>query len=48
MPRLHAHPLSSYRQKAIVALYETDTPFELRHLEDAGAMDEVLGAPDRD
>ena len=41
MVRLYAHPFSSYCQKAIVALYETDTPFELRHLEDAGAMEEL-------
>ncbi|MCV0413988.1 MAG: glutathione S-transferase family protein [Brevundimonas sp.] len=38
---LHAHPFSSYCQKAIVAFYETDTPFELRHLEAPGAAEEL-------
>lgn len=33
---LLAHPFSSYCQKALIALYENDTPFELR----------LLGAPD--
>jgi glutathione S-transferase len=32
---LHFHPLSSYCQKALVALYENDTPFE-RHLVNLG------------
>ena len=27
---LHAHPLSSYCWKALIALYEKDLPFELR------------------
>jgi len=31
---LYAHPFSSYCQKALVALYENDTPFEYRNLED--------------
>lgn len=31
-PRLYAHPFSSYCQKALIALYENDTPFELRLL----------------
>ena len=39
--RLYAHPFSSYCQKAIIAFYETDTPFEMRFIEDAGAMDEL-------
>jgi glutathione S-transferase len=30
---LHFHPLSSYCQKALIALYENDTPFE-RHVVD--------------
>ena len=41
MLTLYAHPFSSYCQKALVALYETDTPFRLRHLEEPGAMDEL-------
>ena len=41
LPRLYAHPFSSYCQKVLVALYENDTPFEYRHLEDAGASDEL-------
>ena len=32
---LYAHPFSSYCQKVLVALYENDTAFEYRHLEDA-------------
>lgn len=40
-PRLYAHPFSSYSQKALVALYENDTPFDYRNLEDAGANDEL-------
>lgn len=39
--RLYAHPFSSYCQKAIIAFYETGTPFEMRFLEDEGAMDEL-------
>ena len=34
-PRLYAHPLSSYCQKVLVALYENGTPFDYRSLEDA-------------
>jgi len=30
---LFAHPFSSYSQKALIALYENDTPFEFRLLE---------------
>ena len=33
MLNLYAHPLSSYCQKALVALYENDTPFEFRMLD---------------
>jgi glutathione S-transferase len=40
-PRLYAHPFSSYCQKALIALYENQTPFEYRMLEDAGAMEEL-------
>lgn len=39
--KLYAHPFSSYCQKAQIALYENDTPFEYRFLEDPGAMDEL-------
>ena len=38
---LYAHPFSSYCQKVLVALYENDTPFTFRMLEDPGAMDEL-------
>ncbi|RHW18570.1 glutathione S-transferase family protein [Sphingomonas gilva] len=31
---IFAHPFSSYCQKAFIALYENDTPFELRMLEE--------------
>ncbi|WP_368564956.1 glutathione S-transferase family protein [Pseudoxanthomonas sp. UTMC 1351] len=31
--KLYAHPFSSYCQKALIALYENDTPFEWRLLE---------------
>ena len=31
---LYAHPFSSYCQKVLVALYENDTAFEYRNLED--------------
>lgn len=40
-PRLYAHPFSSYCQKALVALYENDTPFEYRNLEDPQANAEL-------
>jgi glutathione S-transferase len=33
--RLYFHPLSSFCQKALIALYENDTPFE-RHIVDLG------------
>lgn len=38
---LYTHPFSSYCQKALIALYENDTPFQARFLEDPGAMDEL-------
>ena len=34
LPRLYAHPFSSYCQKVLVALYENAIPFEYCHLED--------------
>lgn len=34
---LYAHPFSSYCQKVLIALWENDTPFTYRHLEDPGA-----------
>jgi glutathione S-transferase len=44
--KLYAHPFSSYCQKVLIALYENDTPFELRMLapddEKASAELEVL------
>lgn len=41
--QLYAHPFSSYSQKALVALYENDTPFRLRSLDgpDNPAMREL-------
>lgn len=42
LPRLYAHPFSSYSQKALVALYENDTPFDYRSLEDASANSELV------
>jgi glutathione S-transferase len=39
-PRLYAHPFSSYSQKALIALYENNTPFDFRHLEDPEAKAE--------
>lgn len=38
LPELFAHPFSSYCQKVLVALYEHDTPFVYRSLEDAAAQ----------
>ena len=44
--KLYAHPFSSYCQKVLIALYENDTPFELRMLapgdEQAAAEHESL------
>jgi glutathione S-transferase len=37
---LYAHPFSSYSQKVLIALWENETPFIYRHLEDPGAADE--------
>lgn len=41
LPRLYAHPFSSYSQKALIALYENRTPFDYRNLEDAQANEEL-------
>jgi len=41
LPRLYAHPFSSYSQKALVALYENGTPFDYRSLEDPAANEEL-------
>lgn len=40
-PKLYAHPFSSYCQKALIALYENNTPFDYRSLEDAQANAEL-------
>jgi len=40
-PKLYAHPFSSYCQKVLVALYENDTPFDYRSLEDPANKDEL-------
>lgn len=40
LPRLYAHPFSSYCQKVLIALYENTTAFDYRHLEDAQAKAE--------
>ena len=37
---LYAHPFSSYCWKALIALYENDTPFTYRHMEHEGAGEE--------
>jgi glutathione S-transferase len=44
LPRLYAHPFSSYSQKALIALYENGTPFDYRNLEDAQANAELAAA----
>lgn len=43
LPRLYAHPFSSYCQKVLVALYENGTAFDYRNLEDAHANAELTG-----
>lgn len=40
-PTLYAHPFSSYCQKVLIALYENDTPFQWRMVEEEGAMAEL-------
>jgi glutathione S-transferase len=39
--KLYSHPFSSYSQKALIALYENDTPFEYRNLEEPSANAEL-------
>lgn len=41
---LYAHPFSSYCQKVLVALWENEIPFTYRHLDEAGAWDEMAAA----
>lgn len=41
LPRLYAHPFSSYSQKALVALYENGTTFEYRSLDEPEAREEL-------
>lgn len=41
---LFAHPFSSYCQKALIALYENDTPFTLRLLDNSPATSEAFAA----
>lgn len=41
MLKLYVHPFSSYSQKVLIALYENDTPFEYRNLEEPSANDEL-------
>jgi glutathione S-transferase len=41
LPRLYAHPFSSYSQKVLIALYENGTPFEYRSLEEPQAREEL-------
>jgi glutathione S-transferase len=41
-PQLYAHPFSSYCQKVLTALYENDTAFEYRSLEDPQANAELV------
>ena len=38
---LYSHPFSSYCQKVLVALWENETPFTYRHLEEPGAGEEL-------
>lgn len=38
---LYAHPFSSYCQKVLMALWENDTHFAYRHLEEPGAGEEL-------
>lgn len=41
LPRLYAHPFSSYCQKVLIALYENQTAFDYRNLEDRKANEEL-------
>src|ERR1700733_6588143 len=38
---LYSHPFSSYCQKVLIALWENETPFTYRHLEEPGAVEEL-------
>ncbi|MBH0236876.1 glutathione S-transferase family protein [Methylobrevis albus] len=38
---LFAHPFSSYCQKVLMALWENDTPFTYRHMEEPGAGEDL-------
>ncbi len=38
---LYSHPFSSYCQKVLIALWENDVAFTYRHLEEAGAAQEL-------
>ncbi|MEA3264678.1 MAG: glutathione S-transferase family protein [Pseudomonadota bacterium] len=38
---LYAHPFSSYCQKVLMALWENDTPFAYRHMEEPGVGEEL-------
>jgi glutathione S-transferase len=38
---LYAHPFSSYCQKVLTGLYENDTPFTYRNMEEPGAGEEL-------
>lgn len=39
---LYAHPFSSYCQKVLMALWENDTPFAYRHMEDPGSREALV------
>ena len=41
LPKLYAHPFSSYSQKVLIALYENGTGFEYRNLEGKQAGEEL-------
>jgi glutathione S-transferase len=41
MLKLYLHPLSSYCHKVLIALYESDIPFERKILGDASTMNEL-------
>lgn len=41
--KLYGHPFSSYTQKALIALYENETPFQFCSLEDKQAAAEWIG-----
>jgi glutathione S-transferase len=43
MLTLYSHPFSSYCQKVLMALWENDTDFHYRHLEEEGAGEELAG-----